>query len=45
MDYIGVAEMQCTHAKHIDRRIHKANHIRPSEEGTAQLCGHNYWIV
>jgi hypothetical protein len=33
MDDIGVSEMQSTHAYHIDRGVHKANHKGPSEEG------------
>jgi hypothetical protein len=45
MEYIGVEVMQSSHANHLDRSIHKANHLQPIEEGTAQPCGHKNWTV
>lgn len=45
MDYIGVTEMQSAHAKHIDKGVCKANQIGPKDEGTAESCGHNHWVV
>ena len=45
MDYIGVTEMQCAHAKNIDHRVCKANAIGPKDEGAAESFGHNNGVA
>ena len=45
MDYIGVAEMQFVHAKHIDKGICKANQIGSKDERAAAPGGHNNGVM
>lgn len=45
MDHIGVTEMQSAHAKYINKGVRKANRIGRKDEGTAESCGHNHWVV
>ena len=45
MDYIGVAEMQFVHAKHVDKGICKANQIGSKDERAAAPGGHNNGVT